>query len=353
MSHELRIEPLDQTIEVEDGQTILDAALRAGIHLPHACGQGYCGTCKVKVTDGEIDHGAASSFALMEYEREEGMTLACCATLEDDCVIEAEIDVDEDERSIPVRDFTGVVTRIETLTPTIKGIWLTLDDNEILDFQAGQYVNLVIPGGIGARAFSLANAPSQGNVLEFNVRIVPGGAATSWLHKELSVGDSLSLNGPYGRFFVRKSAQTPSIFIAGGSGLSSPRSMILDLLAEGSTRPITLINGARNRQELYDHDEFLALAAAHPHFTYIAALSDEPAGSDWDGRRQYAHEAAREHFNNDFRGHKAYLCGPPLMIEACISTLMQGRLFERDIYTEKFFSAADAQQIRSPLFKRV
>ena len=163
----------------------------------------------------------------------------------------------------------------------------------------------------------------------------------------------MALNGPYGRFFVRKSARTPSIFVAGGSGLSSPRSMILDLLAEGSTLPITLINGARNRRELYHHEEMLALATAHPSFTYIPTLSDEPGDSDWNGRRQYAHDAAKDHFNNDFRGHKAYLCGPPLMIEACISTLMQGRLFERDIYTEKFFSAADAQQIRSPLFKRV
>ena len=77
------------------------------------------------------------------------------------------------------------------------------------------------------------------------------------------------------------------------------------------------------------------------------------AGSDWTGFRGYVHDAAREVFENDFRGHKAYLCGPPLMIDACITTLMQGRLFERDIYTEKFISAADAQQVRSPLFKSI
>jgi phenol hydroxylase P5 protein len=129
--------------------------------------------------------------------------------------------------------------------------------------------------------------------------------------------------------------------------------MILDLLDEGSGLPITLVYGARNQAELYYHSEFLDLAARHPNFTYVPALSDEPADSDWSGRRQYVHEAAREHFANDFRGHKAYLCGPPIMIESCVATLIQGRLFERDIYTEKFFSAADAQQIRSPLFKRI
>jgi phenol hydroxylase P5 protein len=353
VSHELTIEPLGRTIEVEEGQTILDASLRAGIYLPHACGQGYCATCKIKVVDGEIDHGNASNFALMDYEREEGMCLACCATLEADAVVEAEIEVDEDARDLPVRDYAGVVSRIENLTPTIKGVWVKLDGTEAMDFQAGQYVNLQLPNGIGARAFSLANPPATGNELEFNIRLVPGGAGTAWIHKELKVGDRLSLNGPYGRFFVHKSAGLPSIFMAGGSGLSSPRSMILDLLDEGSALPITLVYGARNQSELYYHREFLDLAAQYANFQYIPTLSDEPADSGWTGRRQFVHEAAKEHFGNDFRGRKAYLCGPPMMIEACITTLMQGRLFERDIYTEKFFSAADAQQVRSPLFKRV
>ena len=353
MSHELSIEPLGRTIEVEEGQTILDASLRAGIYLPHACGQGYCATCKISVLDGEVDHGNASNFALMDYKREEGKALACCAKLEADTVIEVEIEIDTDSRNLPVRDYQGIVSRIEKLTPTIKGIWIKLDNDEVLDFQAGQYVNLQLPDDIGIRAFSLANPPSTGNEIELNIRLVPGGVCTGWIHSQLKVGDKLRLTGPYGRFFVHKSAKLPSLFMAGGSGLSSPRSMILDLIGEGSELPITLVHGARNRQELYYHDEFVALAARHPNFTYVPALSDEAADSDWQGFRGFVHDAAKAHFDNDFRGRKAYLCGPPIMIEACITTLMQGRLFERDIYTEKFFSAADAQQVRSPLFKKV
>jgi phenol hydroxylase P5 protein len=353
MSYELSIEPLGRCLEVEDGQTILDAALRAGIYLPHACGQGYCGTCKVAISEGEVDHQNSSSFALMDYEREEGRALACCATLEADTVIEVEMDVDVDARDIPVRDFPGVVSRIENLTPTIKGIWLTLDNAAVLDFQAGQYVNMNLPNDLGHRAFSLANAPSSGNEIELNIRIVPGGAGTTWIHNELKVGDPITVSGPYGRFFVHKSAGLPSLFMAGGSGLSSPRSMILDLLQEGSEQPVTLVYGARNQAELYYHQDFLDLAAKHPGFSYVPALSNEPEESAWNGYRGFVHDAAKAHFDNDFRGQKAYLCGPPIMIEACIKTLMQGRLFERDIYTEKFFSAADAQQVRSPLFKRV
>ena len=352
MSNSLTIEPLGQTLEVEEGQTILDVALRAGIYLPHACCHGLCATCKVNVVDGEVDHGEASNFALMDYERDEGKCLACCATLQSDVVIEAEIEQDVDARNLPVRDFPGTVSRIESLTPTIKGVWITLD--EPMDFQAGQYVNLELPDGRGSRAFSLANAPQQPGEVELNIRLVPGGAATTWIHEQLKAGDRVKLAGPYGRFFVRKSAGMHSLFLAGGSGLSSPKSMILDLLAEGSTLPITLVYGARNRPELYDHDLFVKLAAEHAHFTYVPALSDEPADSGWTGFRGYVHDAAKAHFDNDFRGRKAYLCGPPVMIDACITTLMQGRLFERDIYTEKFISAADtAQQLRSPLFKRI
>ena len=111
MTYELTIEPIGQTIEVEDDQTILDAALRAGIWLPHACCHGLCATCKVVVTDGEVDHGEASSFALMDFERDEGKTLACCARLQSDVTIEAEIDEEPDAESIPVRDFPGTVSR--------------------------------------------------------------------------------------------------------------------------------------------------------------------------------------------------------------------------------------------------
>lgn len=350
MSYSLTIEPLGRTIEVNDGQTILDAALREGIYLPHACCHGLCATCKVQITDGEVDHGQASNFALMDYEREEQKCLACCATLQSDVVIEADIDEDPDALNLPIDDFDGVVERIENLTPTIKGVWIRLD--KPMQFQAGQYVNLTV-GELDARAFSLANSPSSGDLIELNIKQVPGGQITGYVHNDLKVGEHVKVVGPYGRFFTRKSAQLPLIFMAGGSGLSSPKSMIAELLEDDCTLPITLVYGARTRDELYDHDLFVQWTQKYPNFTYVPALSAVEEGDAWNGFRGFVHDAAKTQFDNDFRGHKAYLCGPPLMIESCISTLMQGRLFERDIYTEKFISAADAQQVRSPLFKHL
>ncbi|WP_354684682.1 phenol 2-monooxygenase domain-containing protein [Cupriavidus necator] len=351
MSYQLTIEPLGQTIDIAEGQTVLDACLRAGVWLPHACGHGLCGTCKVQTLDGEIEHGEASPFALMDFEREEAKCLACCATPMSDLTIEADIEPEPDAQCLPLMDFTAEVTRIEALTPTIKGVFLRVEGAEALRFQPGQYVNVWIGREATPRAFSIASAPSADEI-ELNIRLVPGGSATTYVHEQLAVGERLQLSGPLGRFFVRKSDPRPVLFMAGGSGLSSPRSMILDLLEAGDTRQIVLVQGARTVDELYYRDAFAALAAQYDHFTYLPVLSAEPQQSAWAGERGYVHEVATRYFGQDFRGWRAYLCGPPPMIESCIAALMQGRLFEKDIFTEKFLSAADASQAtRSPLFR--
>ncbi len=353
MSYEVTIEPTGDIVEVEEGQTILEASLRQGVWLPFACGHGTCGTCKVQVLDGDAEVGNASPFALMDMERDEGKVLACCATPESDLVIEADIDVDPDFLGYPIGDFQATVVSIEELSPTIKGIRLELDGS--MPFQAGQYINLKLPGVEGARAFSIANKPSEEGMVELHVRHVPDGAGTSYIHDQLQVGDSLELSGPYGQFFVRTSAPEDLIFIAGGSGLSSPESMVLDLLEQGDTRQITLLQGARNLSELYHRERFEQLDREHENFTYVPAL-DSPLDEDqWAGFTGYVHEAAIQHFEGQFAGHKAYLCGPPPMIDAAITALMRGRLFERDIYMERFLTAADGAEggTRSALFKKI
>jgi phenol hydroxylase P5 protein len=353
MSYEVRVEPTGDVIEVDEGQTILDAALRQGVWLPFACGHGTCATCKVQVLEGDADLGNASPFALMDMERDEGKILVCCATPESDLVIEADIDVDPDFLGYPVQDYVGTVTDIVDLSPTIKGITFELDS--AMEFQAGQYINLKIPGVEGTRAFSIANKPSDDRHVELHIRRVQGGAGTTWLHEQLQVGDTLDISGPYGQFFVRKSDDQDVIFIAGGSGLSSPQSMILDLLEAGDNRQIYLFQGARNVSELYNREMFEALDREHDNFHYIPALNEPLDEDQWQGFKGFVHEAAIDRFDNRFSGHKAYLCGPPPMIDAAITALMQGRLFERDIHMERFVTAADGadEQTRSALFKRI
>ncbi len=351
--YEVTIEPTGETIEVEEGQTILAAALRQGVWLPFACGHGTCATCKCTLVDGFVEHGDASPFALMDMERDEGKFLACCATPESDLVIEANIDVDPDFKGYLVEDYTATVAKLESLSPTILEVTLDLDRD--MTFQAGQYVNINLPGVEGSRAFSIANPPSQSGQVVLHVRKVPGGAATTYIHESLSVGDDIELSGPYGQFFVRTSDDKDVIFIAGGSGLSSPESMAIDLLESGDTRQIYVFQGARNVAELYHADKLRALDQAHDNFHYIPALNEPAADDNWEGFTGFVHEAAVDYFDGKFSGHKAYLCGPPPMIDAAITALMQGRLFEADIHMEKFLTAADGKNeiTRSALFKRI
>lgn len=340
MGYQLTIAPLGETFDVEDGQTILEACLQQGIYVPYACGHGRCGTCKVDVVDGEVDHGHASSFALMDFERGEGKTLACCATLKADTTVEAEIEEDEDAENHPLRQLTGRVTDIQELTPTVRGIFLAVPED--FSFQAGQYIDLEVPGVKGARAFSISNSPGKKGVIELHVRRVEGGAATTYLHDKLKVGDELRLKGPLGRFFVRASRSSPRIFVAGGSGLSSIKSMVLERLENGCTVPVVLIHGARSEEELYDRALFEALAKEHTHFRYVPVAG-------------FAHEEMDRVFQGKYAGNSAYLCGPPPMVEACIRALMKGRLFEKDIFTERFVTQGDGAEAlaKSPIFKRI
>jgi len=355
MSYEVTIEPLGVTIDVDEGQNILDAALRQGVYLPHACGHGLCGTCKVDVLEGEVEIGdEASPFALMDFERDEGQCLTCCTKPESDLVIEADVEEEPDAQNIPVRDFSGKVVKLEKLTPRILGVFIAVDGDEV-EFQSGQYANLHIPGLDIPRPFSMAQSPSEKNVMEFDIALIPGGVATTWIHNELKVGDTLSFSAPYGHFFLRNSDDKPMLFFGGGSGLASPKSMIIDLLESGDTREIILFQGARNLEELYYKDLFEKLEKQYDNFTYVAGLSGPDIEPSWDGATGYIHEVAKEKMDGSFGGYRAYMCGPPLMIDACITTLMRGRLFEKDMFMEKFFSAADAESEskKSPLFKNI
>ncbi|AGS40421.1 NADH:ubiquinone reductase (Na(+)-transporting) subunit F [Cycloclasticus zancles] len=354
MTYEVTIEPLGVTVEVDEDQTILDAALRQGVYLPHACGHGLCGTCKVDVLEGDVEIGdEASPFALMDFERDD-KCLTCCSRPESDLVIEADVEEEPDAANIPVRDFAGKVVKLEKLTPRIMGVFIEIEDDELV-FQSGQYANLYIPGLNTPRPFSMAQSPNEKTILEFDVALIPGGEGTTWIHNEMQVGDTLRLSAPYGHFFLRKSDDKPTVFFGGGSGLASPKSMVLDLLESGDTRKIILYQGARNLEELYYKGLFEELDTKHDNFTYVPGLSGPGIEPEWDGPTGFIHEVAREHMGGKFEGYRAYMCGPPLMIDACITMLMRARLFEKDMFMEKFYNAADAgaDNKKSPLFKNI
>jgi phenol hydroxylase P5 protein len=364
-TYTVTVEPLGREVECAEDQTILDACLRNGVWLPHSCTHGTCGTCKAEVLDGDVDHGASSSFALMDFEREEGKLLPCCATPRSDVVIEADIDVDESVEVFPVEDHTGTVVELTDIAEQTRRLVVELDRD--LRFNAGQYLRFTVPASAGRpevdRTWSIASPPSERRRLEFHIRNVPGGRGTEgWVFGGLAVGDRIAVAGPYGRFVLHTADDRPAVLVGGGTGCAPLKSMVRHALEDGQYGGrLTLYVGGRTRAWLYDVDVFQRLAKEHPdRFTFRPCLSEETreevaaSGDDPDayGYGLVTDVLAADH--ETLAGCAGYLCGPPAMVEAALKTMMARRLFPRDIYREDFFNEADraAGGVTSPLIRR-
>ncbi|MEV5413286.1 2Fe-2S iron-sulfur cluster binding domain-containing protein [Thermopolyspora sp. NPDC052614] len=350
-THRVTVEPLGQRIDCREDQTILDACLRAGIWLPHACTHGTCGTCKAEILDGEVDHGEVSSFALMDFERDEGKALLCCARPRSDVVVEGDVEVEPGVTTHPVRDFTATVAAVEDCAADTRRLLLDLD--RPIAFNPGQYVTVRVPNSAADRSYSMAGPPSSADRIELNVRRTPGGLASDgWIFSSLRAGDEVSLSGPYGRFFWRPERTEPAVLVAGGTGLAPLMSMIRHVLEGDADRRLTLYHGGRTAAHMYNVDELRELARAHPErFRYEPCLSEQDAS----GYRSGLVTDVMAGDADTYRGHVAYVCGPPPMVDAAIKALMAKRLFPRDIYREDFFDASDragGRAVRSPLLKR-
>ena len=223
----VRFEPVGVEMEVEEGETVLDAAFRQGISLMHGCKEGQCGSCKSKVIDGDIELLKYSTFALPDYESETGHVLLCRTHAFSDVSFEL-LNYDEDllSRSIAVKAFPGRVTGISALTADIRLLEIGIE--RPLKFWAGQYVDLTLQNGAVTRAFSMANAPGEGTNLRFIIKKYPNGAFSSQLDGELKVGDALVAKGPYGTCFRREARPGPMLLIGGGSGMSPLWSILAD-----------------------------------------------------------------------------------------------------------------------------
>ncbi|MGE5467480.1 MAG: CDP-6-deoxy-delta-3,4-glucoseen reductase [Ignavibacteria bacterium] len=331
MAHQVTLQPSGHRFEADDDETLLEAALDAGFHLPYGCRNGACGACKAKVLSGDVDHGAALDHALTPEDRAQGFVLTCCAKPLTDVALECREAIAE--TNIPVRTMPVRVEKLERAAADVMVMKLRLPASERLQFLAGQYVEVLLKDG-SRRAFSIANAPQEDQFLELHVRLVPGGKFTEHVFDGMKEREILRIEGPHGRFQLDEFSARPAIFLAGGTGFAPVKAIVEYAIHNRIARPMWIYWGARDRSGLYLPELPQRWVAEHPHIRYVPVLSEAAAADAWTGREGLVHQAVLED-HADLSGFQVYACGAPAMIEAA-----QRDFCARGLPPEQFFSDA-------------
>lgn len=319
---------------VRPSQTVLEAAIDAGINIPYGCRNGACGACKGKVLSGKVMHDDYQRSAMTDAELNAGNALFCCARPLEDLVIQCR-DIHGVEgikpRILPTR-----VLKKTLLTPDVLILHLQLPSSERLQFFAGQYVEFILKNG-KRRAFSIANAPHDDATLELHLRYVAGGEFTEFAFNELQEKAILRIEAPFGQFYLREDSDKPAIFVAGGTGFAPIKGIIEHMIHNKIDREIILYRGGRTPQDIYMEELCERWASLLPNFTYVPVIS-ELITEVWENkigvRTGLVHQAVLEDFK-DLSNYEAYVCGAPAMVDAAqLSFVAQG------LSSDAFFSDA-------------
>ncbi|MBL4622370.1 MAG: 2Fe-2S iron-sulfur cluster binding domain-containing protein [Immundisolibacteraceae bacterium] len=335
------ISPFQQTIEVQKNESLLQAALAAGIDFPHSCKVGTCVQCRCKLTEGKVKAIRDFSYVLSVEELQAGYILACQARVKPGEHIRVDVELETGRPKFEKQQFSAVVESVETLTHDIKA--LTLKTPSKLEYVAGQYAELSLPEIDRPREYSFAAAaePGGSDRLLFYIRHVPGGVFTDWLFSADRTGESVQINAPTGNFWLRESEQ-PLLLVGGGSGLAPLKAIIEDALQRHVKRDLVFLFGARSQRDLYAMDELAALGRSwQGQFEIIPVLSDEPSDSGWQGRQGFVHTVIKADVVSDLNNRHAYLCGPPVMIDAAIEVMNAVGIHGDHIHYDKFLDASN------------
>ncbi|WAL46255.1 2Fe-2S iron-sulfur cluster-binding protein [Rhodococcus pyridinivorans] len=318
-------------VPCEPGRTVLEAFLRNGNWMPNSCNQGTCGTCKIKVLDGELDHRNSPEETLTPDELADGFVLACQATPRGDVVFETPA-TEESAGTHVLRDVVATVTEVRDIAADTRKVLLTAD--EPLEFSAGQYVEVTVPGTEIRRQYSLANPPSEAKQFELHIRRQPGGIASEWVFERIDVGERVAVTGPYGDFTFDPEGTGPIVLLGGGTGLAPLEAIVRQALSLAPDRQILLYHGVRTCADLYDADFLRELETRHPGFRYVTCVSRESGGD----REGYVTDAFLEDVASakEFTG---YICGSDAFVEASVKAFKRRRMSPRRIRRERFTPA--------------
>ena len=336
-THRVGLSDAPTVVACRADQSVLDACLRAGVWLPNSCNQGTCGTCRIRLASGEVDHRGSPTSTLPDTDRADGWLLACQAAPLGDVVLDRPAG-SGGKPTHPLRNFNARVAAVEDIgidealgrvhRPDIRRLRLELD--EPLVFSAGQHVELVVPGTGHARVYSMANPPEENTSLELHVRLEPGGLASErWVFGSVAVGELVAGRGPFGEFGWDASTDEPVVMLAGGTGLAPLLSMLRSALPESPHRSVTLYHGARRRAGLYAADALDALAESFGGFRWVGCVRGDPPGAPGLIDRFLADHAS-------CRGFVGYLCGSEGMVDSGAQAFKRRRMSPRAIHRERF-----------------
>lgn len=320
-------------IEATGHETVADAAYRQGINIPLDCRDGACGTCKCKAESGRYDLG--DNFiedALNEDEIAEGYVLTCQMRAESDCVIR--IPASSQLCKTEQASFEAAISDVRQLSASTIALSIKGEALSRLAFLPGQYVNLKVPGSEQSRAYSFSSLQKDGEV-SFLIRNVPGGLMSSFLTNLAKAGDSMSLAGPLGSFYLRP-IQRPLLLLAGGTGLAPFTAMLEKIAEQGSEHPLHLIYGVTNDFDLVELDRLQDFAARIHNFTFSACVAKPD--SQYPQKGYVTQHIEPRHLNDG--DVDLYLCGPPPMVEAVSQYVREQGITPANFYYEKFAAAA-------------
>lgn len=339
MNFKVTLQPSGRNFEVARDEAVLPAAIRAGVGLPYGCRDGACGSCKSRLLEGRVIHGAHQLKALSVAEEEAGWMLTCCATPQTDLLIEARTVAGAGE--FAVQKMPCRVGSLNKVAPDVAILTLQLPANVVLKYHAGQYVEFILRDG-ARRSYSMANAPHRAaEGLELHLRHMPGGKFTDHVFGAMKEKDILRMEGPFGSFFLREDSSRPIVLLASGTGFAPIKAIIEHMQSKGIARDTVLYWGCRSQADLYLHDWALRAAADLPNLRYVPVLSEPRPEDAWMGRTGFVHEAVMADLP-DLSSHEVYACGAPVMVDSAQRDFVaRCGLPAEAFYADSFTSEAD------------
>ena len=338
MTFQVTVQPSGRQFQCDAEETVLAAAIRAGVGLPYGCKNGACGSCKGKLAAGSVVLKAHQQKALLPEEEAKGYSLFCCAIPQSDITIEAREVLGAGE--FPIRKMPSRVARLEKAAPDVMIVSLQLPANERLQYKAGQYIEFMLKDG-KRRSYSMANAPHADEHLTLHIRHMSGGLFTDQVFGSMKERDILRFEGPLGTFFLRENSDKPIVLLASGTGFAPIKAIIEHAIELKSVRAMTLYWGGRRPQDLYMHALCEEWARILPNFRYVPVISEPLEQDRWSGRKGFVHRAVMEDFP-DLSGHQVYACGAPIVVDSARRDFVDACGLPKDeFYADSFTSEAD------------